>query len=77
MVEAIYIKGHNNVDSRVNKKFKKDQKNIYFRCILINHSTRLLLLSYYKDGIFSNLPIDIVRIIFFELFKEHDQFYVT
>lgn len=68
----IYIKGNNNVDSRVNKKFNRDQKKIYFKCILTNHATRLLLLSYYKDGIFSNLPIDIIRIIFFELFKEND-----
>lgn len=49
-----------NINKKLFKKFNKDKKYIFYKCLLTNKSTRLILISYYKNGIFSKLPNELV-----------------
>ena len=52
-----------NINKKLHNKFKKDKKYIFYTCLLTNISTRLVLISYYHEGIFSKLSTELVNCI--------------
>ena len=57
------------INKQLIEKFNKDRKYIFYQCLLTNKSTRLILTSYYKNGIFSKLSTELISCIMKFLYK--------